>query len=297
MRILVLGGTIFLGRQLVEAAVARGHDVTLFNRGRTKPDLFPEVEKLRGDREAGELEALRGRSWDAVVDTSGHVPRVVRQSAELLTGAVGHYTFVSSASVYMPTAKLGVTEEDPVHELEDEGSEDVAAHYGPLKVACERAVERSFPGRGLVVRPGVVAGPHDPTGRFSYWVEQVARGGGVRAPAPPEARVQLIDARDLTGWLVGLAEEGTAGTFNAAGPEQTFAGMLHACRAAAGSDARIVWVDEDDLPLALDPDRRPEWAGFFAVSSEKARRRGLETRPLEETARAILKAGRVPAAT
>lgn len=297
MKVLILGGTVFLGRHLVEAALARGHKVTLFNRGRTNPELFPDVEKLRGDRDKGDLTALEGRRWDAVVDTSGYVPRVVSATAEALAGSVGHYTFVSSASVYMPTAKLGVSEEDPVHEQGDETSEDVETQYGPLKVACEREVARILPARALVVRPGVVVGPYDPTGRFTYWVEQVARGGEVRAPGPPEAQVQLIDAGDLARWMLRMAERRAGGTFNAAGPERTFAEMLEACRKAAGSDACPVWVDDDDLPLALNPARHPEWAGFFAVSSAKARRWGLVTRPLEESARAILGVERLQAAT
>ncbi|MGH2996271.1 MAG: NAD-dependent epimerase/dehydratase family protein [Gaiellaceae bacterium] len=297
MKVLILGGTLFLGRHLVEAALARGHEVTLFNRGRTNPELFPEVEKLRGDRDGGDLSALRGREWDAVIDTSGYVPRVVLASAEALADSVGQYTFVSSASVYMPTAKLGVSEEDPVHELEDEASEDVETLYGPLKVACERGVERIFPARALVVRPGVVVGPHDPTGRFTHWVKQVARGGDVRAPRPPGARVQLIDAADLARWMLRMTERRLGGTFNAAGSEQTFTEMLEACRTTAGSQARPVWVDDDDLPLALDPARHPEWAGFFAVSSAKARCAGLVTRPLQESARAVLEAEGLPAVT
>jgi 2'-hydroxyisoflavone reductase len=297
VKLLVLGGTLFLGRHLVEAALARGHEVTLFNRGRTHPELFPEVEKLRGDRD-GDLGALHGRSWDAAIDTSGYVPRVVRAAAELLADAVGHYTFVSSLSVNMPSPKIGLTEDDAVHELEDEGSEDVDAHYGPLKALCERAVEEVLPGRALHLRSGLIVGPHDPTGRFTYWVERVARGGDFVAPAPPEQRVQLIDVRDLATWTIRMAEERTAGTFNATGPVRTFAELLGACRVAAGSDARPVWVPEEvllaygaDLPLWLPLESNSEWAGFFTVSTAKAKDHGLRTRSLEASARAVLVAG------
>lgn len=298
MRILILGGTLFLGRHLVEAALARGHEVTLFNRGQTNPDLFPDVEKLRGDRDAGDLGALRGGSWDAAVDTSGYVPRVVRASAELVADAVEQYTFVSSLSVYMPTPKVGVAEDEPVHELQEAGSEDVNAHYGPLKALCEQAVEDALPGRALHLRSGLLVGPHDPTRRFTYWVERVARGGELVAPAPPEQRVQLLDVRDLAEWTIRTAEKRRTGTFNATGPVRTFAEMLAACRAAAGGDATPVWVPEDvllshgaDLPLWIPLESNPEWAGFFAVSTARAEALGLRSRPLQDSARAILAAG------
>jgi 2'-hydroxyisoflavone reductase len=301
LKLLVLGGTLFLGRHIVEAALARGHEVTLFNRGRTNPALFPAAEKLRGDRDAGDLEALRGRSWDAAIDTSGYVPRVVRASAEALAGRVGHYTFVSSLSVYMPSAKIGLGEDDAVHELEEEGSEDVDAHYGPLKVLCERAAEDVLPGRVLQLRSGLIVGPHDPTERFTYWVRRVARGGDVLAPAPPDARLQLIDVRDLAEWTIGSAEGGLTGTFNATGPVRTFAEMLDACRVAAEGDASFHWVDEEtllareiDLPLWLPLRSAPEWTGFFAVSTEEAERHGLVTRSLAESARAILATDEAP---
>lgn len=296
MRLLILGGTLFLGRHLVDAALARNHTVTLFNRGQTNPELFPEVEKLRGDRD-GDLSALEGRRWDAAIDTSGYVPRLVRASAELLAGAVEHYTFVSSLSVNMPSPRIGLTEDDPVHELEDEGSEDVDRHYGPLKALCERAVEEALPGRALRLRSGLIVGPHDPTRRFTYWVERVARGGDLVAPAPPDQPVQLIDVRDLAAWTIHLAEERVAGTFNATGPVRAFSEMLDSCRAAARSDARPVWAAEEvllahgvELPLWIPLETHPEWAGFFAVSTAKAEGHGLPTRPLVESARAILAA-------
>jgi nucleoside-diphosphate-sugar epimerase len=299
VRVLVLGGTLFLGRHLVETALARGHEVTLFNRGRTNPDLFPEVEKLRGDREASDLDALRGRGWHAVIDTSGYVPRVVRESAELLADAVGHYTFVSSLSVFSPPSKHGLGESDPVTTMEDERNEDVQVSYGPLKALCERAVSEVFPDRALNLRPGIIVGPHDPTNRFDYWVRRLARGGDVLAPAPPEQPVQLIDARDLADWSVRLAELRQAGTFHAVGEPSSFASMLEECQAAAGQCARIVWVDEDflleqeiepfaDLPLWLATGRNAEWSGFFLADVSKAVEHGLSFRRLRDTARDVL---------
>ena len=297
MRVLILGGTLFLGRHLVEAALERGHEVTLFNRGRTNPELFPEVEKLRGDRDTGDLATLGKRTWDAVIDTSGYVPRAVRQSAELLRDAVEVFVFVSSLSVYMPTPKVGVTEDDPVHELEDETSEDVDAHYGPLKALCERAVEETMPGRALNLRSGLLIGPYDPTNRFTYWVRRIAAGGDVLAPAPADARVQLIDVRDFSEWAIRMAEERQSGTFNVTGPVHSFAQMLDACGEVTGSDARIVWVDEAfllensvDLPLWAPLNSHPEWAGFFAVDTSLAERHGLAKRSLEESCRAVLDA-------
>ena len=190
MRILILGGTVFLGRALVEAALARGHHLTLFNRGKSNPDLFLRVEQLHGDR-ATDLHPLQGRHWDAVIDTCGYVPRIVRLSAEGLAPAAGHYTFISSLSVYADTSQPGVDESAPVGTLQDETVEQVTGEtYGPLKALCERAVEQSMPGRALVIRPGLIVGPYDPTDRFTYWPVRVARGGDVLAG---EMRVELAD--------------------------------------------------------------------------------------------------------
>ena len=189
MNLLILGGTVFLGRHLVEAALARGHAVTLFNRGQHNPDLFPEVERLRGDRD-GDLQALEGRRWDAVVDTCGYVPRVVRASAEMLAPNVDHYTFISSISVYADTSKPGIDEQAPVGTLDDPTTEEVTGEsYGPLKALCEQAAEAAMPGRVLNIRPGLIVGPHDPTDRFTYWVRRVAEGGEVLAPGNPHAPV------------------------------------------------------------------------------------------------------------
>ena len=202
MRLLVLGGTAFLGRHTVEAALGRGDEVTIFTRGRTNPELFPEAEHLVGDRD-GDLGALAGRTWDGVVDTSGYVPRVLRLSAELLRGAVGRYVFVSSISVYGDFSRP-VDEESDVAYLEDPFSENVEADYGALKAACEHVVDEVYGERGASVRAGLLVGPHDPTDRFTYWPRRLAEGGDVLAPGTPDAPVQLVDARDLGAWLVEL---------------------------------------------------------------------------------------------
>lgn len=303
LRLLVLGGTGFLGPALVEAARARGHALTLFNRGRTNPHLFPDLEKLRGDRD-GKLEALRGRRWDAVFDDSGYVPRVVRQSAELLAPAVRRYVFVSSISVYPETLARGADETAPVQRLADPATEDVPAHYGALKAACEEVVRAAVPRRAVVVRPTLIVGPGDPTGRFTYWPVRLARGGEVLAPGDGEDPVQLVDVRDLAAFMVRLVEDEATGTFNAAGPERTLttAGMLEACRAGAGEGgeggrARLTWVPWSFLeraevqPWAELPawvPRQVEGSAMATVSVARAVGAGLAFRPLPETARDTL---------
>ena len=299
MKILILGGTLFLGRALATAAVERGHEVTLFNRGRHAQASFPGVETLIGDRD-GRLGALRGRSWDSVFDTSGYVPRLVRASAELLAGAVKRYAFISSVSVYADFSRP-VEETSALATMPDESVEEVTgSSYGPLKVLCERAVEEAFPGRALIVRPGLIVGPHDPTVRFSYWTARVARGGEVLAPGEPQAPVQLIDARDLAEWMVRMIEAGRAGVFNATGPGDmlTMGDLLETCRAASGSDANFTWVDEaflaergvlpwSHLPLWL-PQSRETHRCFHRVPIDRALAAGLAFRPLAETVRDTL---------
>jgi 2'-hydroxyisoflavone reductase len=273
MRLLVLGGTKFLGRHAVAHALEQGHDVTTFTRGQTNPELFPEAEHLHGDRDGG-LDPLRGREWDGVVDTSGYVPRIVRQSAELLRDAVQHYTFVSTISVY------GEPEDEP-------DSEDIQQHYGALKRACERVVEEVYGDRSARVRAGLIVGPYDPTDRFTYWPRRIAAGGDVLAPGVPEQPVQIVDARDLAAWLVQLALHGPGGTFDATGPQLTFASLLERL-----GDANLVWVDSQtvldagvqpwtELPLWL-----PDHESWFLMQRDVPA--WLTTRPLEETARDTL---------
>jgi 2'-hydroxyisoflavone reductase len=289
VRLLVLGGTKFLGRAAVEAALARGDEVTLFNRGETNPELFPEVEKLRGDRD-GDLSALEGREWDAAIDPSGYVPRVVRASAELLHGSVGHYVFVSSASVYAEPYVPGFDESAPIVELENPESEDVMADYGALKAACERVVGEVFPDACTMVRAGLIVGPHDGSGRFTYWPLRLSLGGPVLAPAPPEQLVQFVDVRELGAWLVDAAARRVSGTFNATGQPVRLDTVLAAC-----GDGELVWVDEKflfdhgvgpwmELPLWVPR----EAAAFLQMSVAKAIAAGLRFRPVEETARDTL---------
>ncbi len=295
MRLLILGGTLFLGRHLVESALARGHEVTLFNRGRTAPALFRDFEQLRGDRD-GDLSVLAGRRWDAVVDTSGYVPRIVRASAAALAGAVDHYVFVSSISAYGRFPVTGMTERAAVAELSDPGSEDVDEHYGALKVLCERAVEEELPGRTLVARAGMIVGPYDPTERFTWWVRRLADGGAVLAPAPPDQPVQLVDARDLADWLVRGAERRLAGVVNATGPQGplTLGALLEQIAEVAGGGGQLVWVDEafllehgvepwSDLPFWLAPHAQPDLRGMLVVDVTRAHATGLTTRPLAAT--------------
>src|SRR5579863_2076845 len=221
MKLLILGGTVFLGRSIVEAALSRGHEVTLFNRGLHNPDLFPEVEKIRGNRNEDISLLQEGdRHWDATIDTSGYVPRAVQASAEALVGRVHHYTFISSISVFADFSKDGIDEQSPVGTLEDETVEEVTNEsYGPLKALCEQAAERAMPGRVLVVRPGLIVGPNDVTDRFTYFPYRVAQGGEMLAPGEPEQQTQFIDVRDLAEWIVRMVEAGKTGTYNATGPD------------------------------------------------------------------------------
>jgi 2'-hydroxyisoflavone reductase len=299
LRLLILGGTKFLGRAAAEAALARGYEVTLFNRGLTNPELFPEVEKLHGDRD-GDLAALGGREWDAVIDPSGFVPRVVRATAELLRGSIGHYVFVSSISVYSEPQVPGFDEGAAVVELEDPQREDVRASaeaYGGLKALCEQVVAETYPTAHANVRSGLIVGPQDPSGRFTYWPLRLATGGKVLAPGDPGRRVQFVDVRDLGDWMVRLAGEGTSGTFNATGPEPplTMGALLETCKRVGGVAAEVVWVDEDfllerdvgpwmELPLWVPEGDR--W--FQEADVSRAIAAGLRFRPVEETVRDTL---------
>ncbi len=292
MNVLLLGGPKFLGRAVIEAALERGDELTLFNRGTTNPELFPDVERLTGDRD-GDLDALRGRTWDVVVDTGGYVPRVVRQSAELLADAAKRYVFVSSISVYASFAGP-MTEDSPVATLADPSTEEVGeGTYGALKAACEAVVEESFPARALHVRAGLIVGPHDPTGRFTYWPQRVARGGDVLVPGSLDRPVQIVDVRDLAGWMLAAAEAEVSGPINAT-TSSTMGDVFAACRAVTGSDAQAVEVDEAflvehevgqwmELPVWIDS-HDPEWGGLLSIDTSRATAAGLRARPLEEIA-------------
>jgi 2'-hydroxyisoflavone reductase len=300
MKILIIGGTRFLGRALVSAALERGHQVTLFNRGQTNPELFPQVEEIHGDRKES-LSALEGGRWDAVIDTCGYFPADVQRSAEFLAGKAGHYTFISSISVYASFKERGLDESSPVGRLKDANVQEInETTYGPLKVLCEEAAEAAMPGRVLTLRPGLIVGPYDPTDRFTYWPYRVSLGGEVLAPGRPERADQFIDVRDLAEWNLRMIEAGRTGIFNATGPEEPLpmGDLLEACRRVSESGAVFTWVSEpfllqngvqpwSELPLWV-PESDADMAGMSAASIRKALHDGLTFRPLEETLRATL---------
>lgn len=296
MRTLVIGGTVFVGRHVVDAALARGDDVTVFHRGRHPAPRPGDVEEVLGDRDRpDDLAALRGRSWDAVVDTCGYRPRQVALAVDAVGSATGHYTYVSTGSVYADPSAPPLTEDSPVAEPpEDEDAVTVADAYGALKVGCERTVVAALRDRALVLRAGLIVGPHDPTDRLTSWVRRMDAGGEVLAPAVPDQPVQWIDARDLATWTVTAAEAGTAGVTNAVGRsgELSFAGLLATCAELAGRDADVTWVDERFL---LDAGVEP-WSelamwipaasghlGMLGMDDTRARTMGLHTRPARET--------------
>lgn len=295
--LLILGGTGFIGPHLTEQAVARGWQVTHFNRGKRKPEGIPGVEQLTSDRN-GQLDALRGRKWDAVIDTSGYVPRIVRLSAELLAPNCGLYLFVSSISAYASFAKAN-DENSPLANLKDETVETVDGEtYGGLKVLSEKAAEAASPGRAIIVRPGYIVGPLDPTDRFTYWPVRVARGGEMLAPGAPSDPVQVIDARDLAAWMLGLVEKKAFGTYNAVSPPRLFTigGVLDTSVNVTGANTKLTWVPADFLkPQLTDQEALPPWedangpeAGGSLTVVDRALRAGLEIRPLEATIRDTL---------
>ncbi len=292
MELLIIGGTRFLGRALVDEARAAGHTLTLFNRGRSNPALYPDVEQLHGDRDGG-LAALAGRRWDAVIDTCGYVPRVVRAAADALAPAVEHYTFISTMSVYAEPLAEGTDEAAPVGTIPDESVEEISGgSYGPLKALCERAATEAMDGRALHVRSGLIVGPHDASDRFSYWPARVARGGEMLAPVSPGYGVQFIDVRDLAAWTLRATAARLTGAYNVTGPERPLpiGRLLDAARDVAGSDARFTWVSDDfltahdvgpyvELPLWVPA----EAGGFNSFNIDRALAAGLTFRPVAET--------------
>lgn len=294
MKLLILGGPKFLGRYLIHAALARNHEVTLFNRQQTNPQLFPEVQKLRGNRD-GDLQTLHGRRWDAVIDTCGYTPNTVRATTKLLTDSVDHYTFISSISAYRNFTRPGLDESSPVEQLAEGVSEDDNSNtYGARKALCERAAEEIMPGRVFNVRPGMIIGPHDESGRFLYWVRRLAMGGEVLAPGRPDSHVQLLDVRDLADWIIRMVESRKIGVYNATGPASvlTFQQMLAQSEVAVNSDVRMMWLDDafllehgvkpfSDLPFWIPSETHK---GFFAIDGRQAFASGLFCRPLAETA-------------
>jgi len=324
-RILILGGTGFLGPKTIAAAVARGHTVTIFNRGKREKKLPLEisVEHLYGNRDPklpadderdaeGKLlqpdgspkglEQLVGRRWDVVIDNSGYVPRMVEASAQLLAKSASQYIFISSISAYAENPAQGGDETTKLATLTDPTIETMGAefeNYGGLKALCEQAAAAAFPGRATIVRPGYIVGPGDPTDRFTYWPVRISRGGEVLAPGAPDDPLQWIDVRDLAEWLVTLAERGTAGTFNALGPPAPgrWGDVLDTCVAAAKGGAKLAWVPtawleqngmagEDAFPIWTPPVGK--YAGFHRWNNDRAEAAGLTFRPIADTVAALL---------
>ena len=298
MRILVLGGTAFVGRAIVEDAVRTGADVTLFGRGQTGADLFPGLTRLVGDRDTGDYRALRegtalpGKTWDAVVDVSGYVPRHVGQAMDALGDRAGRYLFVSSHAVYQ-TAGIapGSTEDTPRRPPERDTEELNDRTYGPAKVACEDDVVARYGSRATIVRPGKVAGPHDPQDGLTYWVRRAARGGRVAVPSDPAQPVQIIDSRDLARLVVQLLADDRPGAFHAVGPAEpvTLGGLIETCARVAGAQVEIVPVPPDQAP-AMFPLARPDRATWPSQQRSPARARaaGLPATPLEVTVADVL---------
>ena len=302
-KILVLGGTAFLGPHFVRLALAAGHTVTLFNRGKTNPELFKDLEQLRGDREKGELDALKGRTFDAIVDTSGYVPAHVEATAKLFAETAVHYQFVSTISVYGAFGDRPDTI-DEATEVATVGDEDVAkvstirqsmSFYGPLKARCEAAAAAAMPGRVCTIRPGLIVGPGDTSDRFTWWPVRIDRGGEVLAPGDRDGHVQFLDVRDLAAWMLHCLEQNVTGVHNATG----FAGrtsmqeVLGACKCATSTPVELVWVSEEFLAAEkVQPYMQmPLWIprdGRSVVDCKKAIAAGLRFRPIADTVRDTL---------
>jgi 2'-hydroxyisoflavone reductase len=295
MKLLIIGGTRFLGRALVDTAVARGHTVTLFNRGKSNPDLYDDVETIVGDRDGG-LDGLKGRTWDAVIDTCGYVPRLVRDAAELLKDAVDHYTFISSISVYADFNTVGMDESAPLATLADESVEEITGEtYGGLKVLCENVADEVMNGHTLHVRSGFIVGPNDFTDRFSYYPHRIAEGGEVLLPQGPDWPIQFIDASDIARWVVLATEQKLTGPYNITGPatKLTFGELAQTCKDVSDSDATFTYASEAFLRENEVEGAFPLWAGsgmpgIHTVNCQKAIDAGLTFRPLADTIRDTL---------
>tara|TARA_Y100000590_G_scaffold370359_1_gene432146 strand:+ start:880 stop:2052 length:1173 start_codon:yes stop_codon:yes gene_type:complete len=309
LKILFIGGTGFIGPHMVRVARKEGHEVTLFNRGITNPHLFPDLEKLRGDRDGG-LDILKGREWDAVIDTSGYLPRLVRDSAELLKDTVQQYLYISTTDAYQTYNIIDINEDAPMAILQDPTTEDVGSFYGPLKAQCEREVREVFPNRSTVIRPTWIVGPGDRRTDLVYWLQRINIGGEVLAPGDPTDPIQIIDARDLADFVIHLLENKTLGTYNAVGPESelSISEFLYGIRAITNSAINFTWVDAEflskkkiypwrDLPLWWPP--RDDYpgppgmsigggTGFGLISRKLSISAGLRYRPLAVTAKDTL---------
>lgn len=309
LKLLILGGTSFLGPHTVRRAVERGHEMTLFNRGKTRPELFPDLEKLRGDRDENDLEALKGRQWDAVIDTSAYVPGHVEQSASLLKEGLKQYVMISSVSAFADHATPYYDETAPVAHVPEEVVAEATKirilfpkymqHYGGMKALCEQAAEKVLPGKVTNIRPGLISGPGDPSDRFSYWPIRIERGGEVLAPGDGTDPIQIIDVRDLAEWIIYCIENSVMGLYSAVTPAGRFnmAEMLYGIKAAMTTDARFTWVPEEfldtfeirawaEMPVWIPA--HGETAGFHLVKSDAAVANGLKFRPLADTATATV---------
>lgn len=301
MDILIIGGTRFVGRALSEAALTRGHNLTLFHRGETNPDIFPDAERIQGDRD-GDIDKLAGREWDIVIDTCGYVPRVVELSVAQLQDSVTRYVFISTISVLADSDDTGRDETSALASMPDDINDDTeevnGETYGPLKVMCEEVVETHFPERALIIRPGLITGPHDPTNRFTYWPRRIRKGGEVLAPGNPAYPVQHIDVRDLAEWTIQLCEERVTGIYHATGPAEplTLGEWFETCKEISGSDAEFTWVTDDVLlEHDVQPFREvPFWLPhqqlepLMTIDISKAMKHGLRFRPLGQTVRDTL---------
>lgn len=310
MKLLIIGGTRFLGHHLATAALQRDHEITLFNRG--THSSIKNVETIHGDRHT-DIGKLRGRRWDAVIDTYGMLPSAVRSAAEVLSGSVDRYIFISSQNAYADVSEPGVTETAPLasltttqldeaYAIDRSGEPSYGKLYGGLKALCEQTAEEVMPSRVLIIRPGLIVGPNDYTDRFTYWVARIARGGEVLAPGRPDRLVQFIDVRDLSEWILRMVERRETGAYYASNMPKKFTmkNVLDECKAVSQSDAIFTWASEkfllenevaawSEMPLWLPEDAAPHLKGFMFVSSDKAVRAGLNFRSLTDTIGATLR--------
>ena len=306
LNILILGGTGFTGPFQVEYALKRGHKVTLFNRGkRPSPEWPAAVEQLHGDRNTGDLAALKGRKWDVCIDNPTSLPFWVRDAGQVLKGNVGHYLFISTISVYADGSKPGINENSPLAQYKGKDAmaetqqtlrADIENLYGPLKALSEAEAHKQFGKNVTIVRPGYIVGPRDETDRFTYWPHRVAQGGEILVPGDGNDPIQIIDGRDLGEWMIRLAEAGTTGTFNACGPDYPLSmdAMLYGCQAVTGGGMRLTHVDQTflqeqqvGLPIWV-PSKDSEYAGYGSVSNQRAIAAGLTFRPLATTVQDLL---------
>ena len=309
MKLLIIGGTRFVGRHLVTAALARHHEITLFNRGTHSSDS--NVETIHGDRHT-DTARLHGRRWDAVIDTCGMLPNAVKSAAEVLRDSVDRYIFISTQNVYADVSTPGVTETAPLatltttqldeaYGIDRSGTPSYGQLYGGLKALCEQAAEEVMPDRVLVIRPGLIVGPYDYTDRFTYWVVRIARGGDVLAPGRPDRFVQFIDVRDLAEWIVLMTERKETGAYNANRPPESFTmkNVLDECRTVSHRDASFAWANEEfllqngvaawaEMPLWLPEEAAPHLKGFMFLNCDKAVAAGLKLCALTDTIAATL---------